>query len=87
MATNPVNLVDAIVTVTRRQSRNRTAVLRTGKVVDVAPPYCTVRVGSNNDAHVVTAGYHTHYVPVAGHVVSLLNDGDRWLVMGQMASA
>lgn len=87
MATNPVNLVDAVTTAMRRTARNRTAVLRTGVVVSVVAPWCTVRVGSDSNADVITAGYHVHYVPVAGHVVSLLNDGDRWLVIGRMASS
>lgn len=85
MATNPVNLVDAIAVSTQRQARNRTLVLRTGEVIGVANEWCTVRVSSNNNAHVVSAGYHTFYRPRAGEIVDLLNDGDRWLVLGEQA--
>ncbi len=85
MATNPVNFVDAIVVATQRRARNRTLVLRTGEVIAVQNEWCTVRVSSNDNTHVVSAGYHTFYRPRAGEIVDLLNDGDRWLVLGEQA--
>lgn len=85
MATNPVNLVDAIVTATGRQARNRTAVMRTGVVISIANEWCQVRVASNDNTKVISAGYHTNYQPRVGEIVDLLNDSDRWVVLGEQA--
>ena len=83
MATNPVNLVDALGTVIPRLARNRAAVLRMGEVVSVAAEFCTVKVSNGN----VTAGYHTFYRPRPLDIVDLINDGDKWMVNGCVASA
>ena len=87
MATSSVNLIDAIADAIPRGARSRSAVLRIGTVVSVSGQWCMVRVGSNNDADAVMAGYHTFYTPAAGKVVSLINDGDRWLVLGEIRSS
>ena len=91
MATNPINLVDAVSTVMRRTARNRSGVLRVGVVRAVSGEWCSVEVASkpapDPAAATITAGYSTHYSPTVGDVVSLLNDGDRWLVLGRQAAA
>lgn len=82
MATNPINLVDAIVVATGRNARNRTAVLRTGIVRSVVRPWCYVQVGTSDPAVLISAGYHSYYTPAVGDIVDLINDGDRWVVLG-----
>ena len=83
MATNPVNLVDAIGEVVPRLSRNRSAVLRFGAVTALpSGGLVTVAVSGGT----IQVNYVASYVPTVGDWVALVNDGDKWLVMGEVAS-
>lgn len=79
MATNPVNLVDAVSTVASRYNRTRSAVVRVGTVT---------AVGTTGTATVTVAGgtlnvrYHVDAKPAVGDVVTLLNDRDIWVIIG-----
>lgn len=84
MATNPVNLIDAIAVAVPRLARNRSAVMRTGKVL-AAPSGGFVNVQVQNGT--IQAGYHLGVrAPAANDVVTLLNDGDRWVIVGIQAT-
>lgn len=83
MATNPVNLVDAIGTVVPRLARNRSAVVRMGVIKSwPSNALVSVTVGGAD----ITAAYGVWYLPYVGDVVALISDGDRWLVLGRIAT-
>lgn len=84
MATNPVNLVDAIADVIPRIATARTATLRTGRVVSVTGGTAMVALGGAVDADAIACRFHTFYTPVVGHIVSLITEKDVWLIMGQL---
>jgi len=74
-------MVDAVATVIPRLARARTAVIHTGQVVSVANGIAVVNVNGGN----ADAGYHLWGKPSVGDVVSLIADGDRWLIVGTQA--
>lgn len=81
MATNPVNLVDAVATVVPRLARNRSAVVRFGRVAS-APSAGVVSVtlsGVN-----VTCNYVAGFTLAVNDWVAMLLDGDRWVVLGKV---
>lgn len=83
MATNPLNLVEAIGIVAPRYARTRSAVIRVGTVsAALGNGFARVSVGGAD----VVAAHHTYMRPVAGQVVSLFNDRDMWLIGGVMAN-
>lgn len=82
MAANPVNMVDAVAVVVPRLARNRSAVLRFGVVVS-APT--AGRVSVKVSAITWPMRYIVGGALVANDWVAVLNDGDRWLVLGKVA--
>ena len=84
MAAKPMNMVDAVAATIPRIARNRSAVLRFGRVATApASGMVKVTVGTGD----VTCAYAASYVPVVGDWVGLLNDGDRWIVLDRVATA
>lgn len=84
MATNPVNMVDAVAEIVPRIAKERTATLRVGKVVSVTGGVAMVNVGGSTTP--VRARFHTFYTPVANDVVSLITERDIWLILGKLKS-
>jgi len=79
-----VNLIDSVATAATRTARSRSAVVRIG-TVNAAPSGGLVEclVGSGK----CKAGYNADYRPAIGNQVALLNDGDKWLVLYQVADS
>jgi hypothetical protein len=78
-----VKMVDAVSTVATRQARNRSAVVRVGKVTAVGTTgFCTVDVVGGS----VSANYLHTDKPAVNNVVALLNDRDTWLVLGVLSN-
>lgn len=86
MATNPVNLVDAIATTTTRTARTRSGVIRFG-VVNAAPSGGLVPVVVSVGGVAKPMPFVSTYWPVVGDTVALFNDRDVWLVLGQESDA
>jgi hypothetical protein len=82
MATNPVNLVDAVAEIVPRIAKERTATLRTGKVASVTGGVAKVNIGGSTTT--ISARFHTYYTPVVGDVVSLITQRDVWLILGKL---
>lgn len=79
MATQQMNLVDAIGEFVPRLARNRSAVLRSGRVMTVpADGFVKVAVATGD----VTCPYLGSQLAV-GDWVTLLNDSDKWIVLGR----
>lgn len=92
MATNPVNLIDAIADTIPRISRARTATMRIGKVTAASVNgQVTVQVGGAVDTQgqpiTIKARYLVGYTPSAGHVVALITEKDAWVILGRLATA
>lgn len=85
MATNPVNLVDAIADVIPRIAQARTATLRIGKITALATGVATVQVGGSTGG-TVKARYFVGYTPVVGHIVALITEKDVWLILGRIST-
>jgi len=90
MATNPVNLVDAIADTIPRISRARTATIRVGKVISTSAGQADVQVGaattSGGTAITIKARYFVGYAPAAGHIVALITEKDVWLILGRIST-
>jgi hypothetical protein len=82
MARNPVNAVDAVARYTSRVVRNRSAILRFGKVT-VAPAggYVTVAFGTVP----IPCAYLVGAALAVNDWVCAINDGDKWIVLGKVA--
>jgi hypothetical protein len=81
MATKPMNMVDAVAETIPRLARNRSAVLRFGRVATVpANGLVKVNVGTSN----VTCAYLYGVELVVADWVAIINDSDRWLVIGKV---
>lgn len=91
MATNPVNLIDAIADTIPRISRARTATIRVGKVtIASVAGQVTVQVGGAVNASgqpaTIKARYLMGYVPTVGDIVALVTEKDVWLILGRIAT-
>lgn len=82
MGTRQVSLVNAVGATTQRVARNRSAVIRVGKVVGaVADGMVTVDIGGATHP----CWYGAWYLPYDGDAVNVLCDNDRYLVLGRSA--
>lgn len=86
MATNPVNLVDAIAEQIPRMARTRSAATRLGWI-KTAPAFGAAFVRVTVGAGDVLAGYPENYLPKVGDQVLLLNDRDNWYVVEKLSKS
>jgi hypothetical protein len=79
MATKSMNLVDSVAEYSSRMARNRSAVLRFGTVATTpAAGRVKITIGTN----AITCAYLQGVAMAVGDWVALINDSDKWLVLG-----